>query len=73
LKQYRGTLKRKREPVSHTISVRFREAEAEVVERFALEDDMSVGAWIRKNVLRVLSIRGVTFDTMNGAQAAHDK
>ena len=62
-------VKQKREPVSHNVSVRFREAEVRLVEEVAFEDDMSMGAWIRKDILKSLKKRGRVVPT-NGEPAA---
>ena len=62
--------KQKREPVSHNVSVRFREGEVKLVEQLAFTDDMSMGAWIRKNILRVLTKRGLQIP-VNGATENH--
>ena len=51
-------VKQKREPVSHNVSVRFRENEVKIVEELAFEDDMSMGAWIRRNILKIFPKRG---------------
>jgi hypothetical protein len=59
--------KRKREPVSHNVSVRFREAEAKFLEQLAFTDDLSIGAWIRKLVLKTLVRRGLQ-TPINGAE-----
>jgi hypothetical protein len=61
-------VKQKREPVSHNVSVRFREAEVKAVEEVAFKDDMSMGAWIRKNTLKTLKKLGMDFST-NGDTA----
>jgi hypothetical protein len=58
--------KHKREPVSHNVSVRFREAEVKLLEELAYEDDLSMGAWIRKNILKTFAKRGKVIPT-NGA------
>ena len=49
---------KKREPVSHNVSARFRPAEVAVIEALAYEDDLSMGAWIRKQILKSLARRG---------------
>lgn len=56
-------VKQKREPVSHNVSVRFREAEVKLVEEVAYEDDLSMGSWIRKNILKLLAKRGKVVPT----------
>lgn len=56
-------MKQKREPISHNVSVRFREAEVKLVEQLSFEDDMSMGAWVRKIVLKTLIKRGKTIPT----------
>jgi hypothetical protein len=58
-----STLKQKREPVSHNVSVRFREAEVKIVEELAFEDDMSMGAWIRRHILKIFPKRGKVVPT----------
>jgi hypothetical protein len=59
--------RRKRDPVNHNVSVRFREAEFKVVEEIALSEDVSMGGWIRKQVLRALAKKGKTVPVTNGA------
>lgn len=66
--------KRKREPVSHNVSVRFREAEVKLVEQLAFADDMSMGAFIRKHMLKILKKNGLQVSTNGvGANETHDE
>jgi hypothetical protein len=57
--------KLRREPIQHTVSVRFRREEAEAITRLSFEDDLTVSAWVRKLVLRSLTRRGPVSPTVD--------